>query len=175
MLWVILVIIAVVVIGGGVALASGLLSDSRKQLDDYSRVVPGVGPEAPAAWAGAHSPEAKLHRRLRDAVKAAHAQPSVSVTDLAGLDHAAAALDERLIGAAALPTSHRDAAIAEIEPLVARFEDAVAGLARAAAPEALGVAFEQSMAAIEAQLAAIAEARAEVERIDRPDGGLPPG
>ena len=168
MVWV-LVAIAVVVVGGALLFGRALLSDSRKQLDDYRRVVPGVGPEAPAAWAGAHAPEAKLHRRLRDAVKAAHAQPGVSPTDLAGLDHAAVALDQRLIGAAALTATHRTAAVAELEPLVTRFEDAVAGLARAAAPEALGTAFEESLATIEAQLAALAEARAEVERIDRGD------
>lgn len=170
MVW-LLVAIAVVVIGGALLFGRALLSDSRKQQDDYRHVVPGAGRPAPAEWAGAHSPEAKLHRRLRDAVKAAHSQPNVAPGDLAGLDHAAVALDERLIGAAALPAPQRAEAVAEVEPLVARFEQAVAGLARATAPDALLSSFEESLATIEAQLSAIAEARAEVERIDR---GTPP-
>lgn len=167
MIWVILAIAAVVVIGGAVALGAGLLRDSRKQQRDYLQVVPGVGPHAPANWFGSHDPEAKLHRRIRDAVKAAHAQPGAPISGLAALDNAAVALDSRLIGAAALPASHRPAAVAELAPLVQRFEDSVAELARTSAPDALGAAFDQSMQTIRAELDALAAARAEVERIDR--------
>lgn len=167
MIWVILAIAVVVVIGGAVALGAGLLRDSRKQQRDYLQVVPGVGPQAPANWFGSHDPEAKLHRRIRDAVKAAHAQPGAPVSGLAALDNAAVALDSRLIGAAALPADHRPAAVAELAPLVQRFEDSVAELARTSAPDALGAAFDQSMHTIRAELDALAAARAEVERIDR--------
>lgn len=168
MIWVLVAVAAIVVIGGTVVLGGSLLSDSRKQQREYRQVVPGVGPEAPAEWAGAHSLEAKLHRRIRDAVKAAHAQPNAPVSGLAALDNAAVALDSRLIGAAALPVTHRAAAIAELAPLVERFEDRVAEFARSAAPDALGAAFDQSMQQIRAELDALAEARAEVERIDQP-------
>lgn len=171
MLWLLLAIAAIVVIGGALALGAGLLGDSRKQQREYRQVVPGVGPEAPAEWFGSHAPEAKLHRRIRDAVRAAHAQPGAPVSGLATLDHAAVALDQRLIAAALLPERHRAAAIAELAPLVDRFEDGVAGLA-AAAPDALGVALDDSLADIQAELDALAQARAEVERIDRQE---PPG
>lgn len=167
MLWVILAIAAVVVIGGALVFGRALLSDSRKQQREYRHVVPGVGPEAPANWFGSHAAEAKLHRRLRDAVKAAHAQAGAPITGLATLDQAAVALDQRLIGAAALPDRHRAAAVAELEPLVARFEDSVADLARNSAPHALGSAFDDSMASIQTELDALAQAREEVDRLDR--------
>lgn len=167
MIWVILIVAAVAVLGGAFALGAGLLSDSRKQQREYRHVVPGVGPEAPADWFGGHAPEAKLHRRIREAVKAAHAQPGAPVSGLAALDNAAVALDSRLIGAAALPPSHRAAAVAELAPLVQRFEDNVAEFARGAAPDALGIAFDHSMDTIRAELDALAAARAEVERMDR--------
>lgn len=166
MVWVVLAIVAIVVVGGAAALAAALLSDSRKQQRQYRQVVPGIGPTAPANWFGSHSPEAKLHRRIRDAVAAAHAQPDAPVSGLAALDQAAVALDQRLIGAAALPERTRASAVAELAPLVERFEDSVTTLARAAAPDALGAAFDASMATIQTELDALAAARSEVERID---------
>ncbi len=172
MLWVLLIIAAVVVVGGALALGAGLLSDSRKQQREYRQVVPGIGPHAPANWFGSHTPEAKLHRRLRDAVKAAHAQPGAPASALAALDQAAVALDQRLIGAAALPERTRATAVAELAPLVERFEDRVTTFASAAAPDALGESFDASMAAIQAELDALAAARSEVERID--GGQAPP-
>ena len=165
MTWV-LVTLAIVVVAG-VGFGWALLGDSRKQVRDYQQVVPGVGPKAPQEWVGGHAPEAKLHRRIRDAVKAAHAQPGVAHTSLAGLDAAAVALDERLIGAAALPASHRAAAVAEFEPLVARLEGSVASLATGAVAGSLGTAFDESMATVRSELDALAQARAEVERIER--------
>lgn len=167
MIWVLLIVAVVVaaVVGFGWA----LLGDSRKQVRDYRQVVPGIGPIAPQEWVGGHSPEAKLHRRIRDAVKAAHAQPGVVHTHLAGLDAAAVALDERLIGAAALPASHRAAAVAQFEPLVAQLEASVASLVTGHVAGSLGTAFEESMATVRAELDALAQARDEVERIDRGD------
>jgi hypothetical protein len=172
MIWVILGIAALVVVAAGAALVGGLLRPSHRHLDDYRQVVPGLGPAAPREWAGAHSPEAKLHRRIRDAVKSAHAQPGAAASALAQLDQAAVALDQRLIGAAAVPERHRAAAVAEIAPLVDRFEDGVAVIATGTASAALDTAFDQSMAAIQTELDALALARAEVERID---GQAPPG
>jgi hypothetical protein len=171
MLWVILALVALAVVAAGAAYVVALARSSRQHVDDYRQVVPGIGPTAPREWAGAHSPEAKLHRRLRDAVKAAHAQAGASVGALGQLDQAAVALDQRLIGAAALPGRHRAGAIAEVAPLVDRFEDSVAGLARTS-PDALSASFDSSMSAIQRELDALAQARAEVERID---GQSPPG
>lgn len=167
MLWVILALAVVVVVGGVVVFGRALLSDSRTQQREYRQVVPGVGPEAPANWFGSHAPEAKLHRRLRDAVKSAHAQADAPISGLATLDAAAISLDQRLIGAATLPDRHRAAVVAELEPLVARFEDSVAELARHSAPQALGGAFDDSMASIQTELEALAQAREEIDRIDR--------
>ena len=62
------------IVGFGVALTVR----SRKDFAEQNEVVPGVASPAPASWAGAHTPEAKLHRRLKEAVAAALAIPSVT-------------------------------------------------------------------------------------------------
>lgn len=94
-----------------------------------NEVVPGVPSSAPVAWAGAHSPEARLHRRLRDAVRAMHAQPAVAgpAEELRGdLERAALALDEHLVAVAALPPATRSAPLARVDEAVAGLEEAAA-------------------------------------------------
>ncbi|HUF98267.1 MAG TPA: hypothetical protein VMM60_09055 [Ilumatobacter sp.] len=169
MIW--LVLAAVVVVGAAVAFGVRLANDSRRAVARGIEVVPGVASQAPAAWAGAHSPEAKLHRRLRDAVASAHTQVELagsSSTQTASLDQAAVTLSNRLVAAAALPARHRQAAIDEVGTLIGRFEDSVAALATQGVAHAeLDAAFERSMTDIHQELEALAQARAEVDEIER--------
>ncbi len=172
MLWTLVIVGALIVAGGGAAFFAALASNSKKEQRRALEVVPGVASSAPKAWAGAHTPEAKLHRRLAAAVAAAHAQMAIGggamVSRVATLDAAAVTLDERLIAAAALPAKHRVDAVTEIEQMVDRFERAIATLATDGAASAeLNAAFDQAVSDIEAELAALAAARAEVEHIDR--------
>lgn len=163
--------LALVVVVAAVAGALVLGLRSKQEFDDANVVVAGVDTGAPAAWAGAHSPEALLHRRLRDAVRAlrANADLSGSLTEaLVRLEGEAVAIDRRLVAAAALPSS------VQAEPM-ARVEAAVVALEQAAADAALaGQLTDESVIgetteAITDRLNAVAEARAALDEI-APDG-----
>ena len=166
--WILLLLVLAVI--GGFAIALGMMS--RRDFKKQNQVVPGVESPAPSSWAGSHTPEARLHRRLRDTVAAVHT--AASATD-APLDTATAriaaeavALDERLVAAAALPGSHRDAAVDRLEPLVASLEDTVAALVeRISTPDGPVELTEQTLDDTDIALEALAQAREEIARIER--------
>lgn len=154
------------------AIAFGAVRN-RAAFAQQNEIVRGTPSKAPAAWAGAHSPEAKLHRRLRTVVDAARAQAGAGGSGFGDVQQAvergALEVDDRLIAAAALPAGHREAAIAPIEPSVIALENAVAGAGSAAAPGVTGgapAAIDAAVVEVQDRLDAIAEARAEVDRLD---------
>ena len=161
-------------VGFGVALSVRGKRDFAKQ----NEVVPGRKSPAPASWAGAHSPEAKLHRRLGVAVRAANSNPRLTELGLATqtkqIEAEAMSIDERLVAAAALPTSHRAGAVAEFEPQVAALEDAVAALIKSTTVSDSKQLLEQAVSDADIKLQAFAEARAEIEAIDRSANGTLP-
>lgn len=171
MTWILLGLVAVVAVGVafGAALASGARRDQRARLE----IVPGVATAAPVAWAGAHTPEAKLHRRLGDAVRSMRAQPTLAapvfVEQRSALEQEAVRIDARLIAFAALTGERRAAGIEQVASLVERFESAVADLVTASLddPASLETVITES----ELKLRALEAARAEVERLDRPGAG----
>ena len=61
-------------VAGVVALGAAAVAVGRNR-QRRNRVVPDVPTNAPAAWAGTHTPLARLHRRLRAAVDGARAVP----------------------------------------------------------------------------------------------------
>lgn len=134
-----------------------------------NEIVQGTASRAPAAWAGAHTAEARLHRRLRAVVDATRAQ-AVGGSGLGDVEQTvergALEIDDRLIAAAALPAPHRDAAIAAIEPSVVALENAVAGAGAGSVPGAAPAAIDSAVVEVQDRLGAIAEARAEVDRLD---------
>ncbi|MGZ0192403.1 MAG: hypothetical protein ACKVG5_08710 [Acidimicrobiales bacterium] len=162
------------IVGFGVALSVRGKRDFAKQ----NEVVPGKKSPAPASWAGAHSPEAKLHRRLGDAVRAANGNPELIELGLAiqtkQIEAEALAIDERLVAAAGLPTSHRADAVAEFIPQVAALEDAVAALIKSTTVNDSKRLLEQAVSDADIKLQALAEARAEIEAVDRSANGTLP-
>ena len=171
MITALLALTVVAVIGFGIALALR----SKQEFTEQNQVVPGRKSPAPASWAGAHSREAKLHRRLGDAVRGAHENPRFVELGLAAQMHAidaeALAIDERLVAAAALPASHRDAAIDALEGHVERLEATIAEVVTSVTVADSKEQLEQAVSAADLKLQALAEARAEVERIDRQVAG----
>ena len=164
----------IAIIGFGVALTVR----SKQDFDDANEVLPGVKSAAPASWAGAHSPEAKLHRRLGEAVRAARNNPRLVELGLAAqtkqLEAEAQAIDERLVAAAGLPASHRAAAVADFEPQVAALEDAVAALVTSTTVSQSKELLEQAVSEADIKLQALAQARAEVEQLDGQASGVLP-
>ena len=171
MIWLVLVVLAVAVAGGAMAVA--LATRAKRDQAEQLQVVPGVDSGAPVAWAGAHTAEAKLHRRLGAAVRSMRAQPSLGGADFvaqrSALEQEAVRIDRRLIAVAALTAPRREEGIEQAASLVERFEAAVADLVTASLddPALLEAAISES----EVRLRALEEARAEVERLDRPQAG----
>ena len=166
-----LVLAVAAVVGFGVALAVR----SKREFSEQNQVVPGRPSPAPASWAGAHSREAKLHRRLGDAVRGAHENPRFVELGLAAqmqaIDAEAMAIDERLVAAAALPAAHRDAAIDPLEANVDQLEAAIVEMVTSISVADSKQQLEQAVSAADLKLQALAEARAEVELIDRQVAG----
>lgn len=166
-----LVLSVAAVIAFGVALAVR----SKREFTEQNEVVPGQQSPAPSSWAGAHSREAKLHRRLGAAVKGAHENPRLVELGLApqmrSIDAEALAIDERLVAVAALPAAHRDAAIDTIEEHVVALESTIADMITSVSVADSKAQLEQAVSAADLKLHALAQARAEVEQIDREVAG----
>ncbi len=132
-----IVLLGVLLVGGGIAFAVALARRSADRYAEQNEVLPGVSSRAPAAWAGAHSPEALLHRRIGEAVRGLRAQSELGHEDVGQLElrveleQHALAVDERLVAAAAMaPGPHRQRALAELEVSVVAIEQAAGDLAR---------------------------------------------
>jgi hypothetical protein len=144
---------------------------NAQDFSDANEVIPGVPTNAPKGWAGAHSVEARLHRRLRDSMTALRANRTLDEPALIDVREAlqleALAIDEQLVAAAALPARVRDEPMRQIASAVEAVETAVAEVVLLRGPER-----ESSQAAIEqvrTRLALVEEARAELAAL----GGTP--
>jgi hypothetical protein len=127
----VVVVLLLVVVSAAVAAAVVVRTQKRK-FAEANVILPGTGTKAPAEWAGAHTPEARLHRRLRDAVAAVRANPAMEDAFLMDsrvtLEQQALAVDERLIAVAALPERVRTEPMASVAAAVDAVEAAVAAL-----------------------------------------------
>lgn len=126
-----LVVVLVVLVVGGFAVA---LAVSGRRKAAAQAGLPG-GVAVPASWAGAHSAEARLHRRLAAAARALEALPlgdAASIERRVAVEQRVRALDARLVAAAAIPGEVGVAALAEVETMVSAVE---AEVARAAAEQ----------------------------------------
>ncbi|MBY8860526.1 hypothetical protein K7711_28930 [Nocardia sp. CA2R105] len=126
-----LILLALLVLVGGVAAIVMTIARHQKQSIAYdNQIVPGMPSNAPSSWAGSHDPEARLHRRLRDAIRALHGvnayDTASSVNLRAGLEQSALAVDNHLIAIATLPQSHRDQALPDATAAVEAVEAGVA-------------------------------------------------
>lgn len=132
--------VLVAVAAGAAAVVWAVRAQSRSR-GLSNQVVPGTPTRAPASWAGSHDPEARLHRRLRDAVAALRNATGIH-TDTAALElrveleQHALALDDALVDAAGLPAQARTEPLAHIEAGVDRLEAAVAEMATRTAADA---------------------------------------
>lgn len=162
-------------VGAVVAFGVLLAARSKQEFSEQNQVVPGRPSAAPASWAGAHSREAKLHRRLGDAVKGARANPRFIelglATQMTAIEAEALAIDERLVAAAALPRAHREAAIDPLEQHVVDLEGAIVDLVTSVSVADSKAQLQAAVSAADIKLQALAEARAEVDEIDRSASG----
>ncbi len=134
-----LLLAGILVVAAGIAGAAALAVRSKRKFQSDNEVIPGRPTTAPAAWAGAHTPEARLHRRLVAVVAALRAHPLLEegtgmLEARVTLEEQVAAIDEQLIAVAALPARVRTDPLGRIEEQVALAEQAAADLAAAGAP-----------------------------------------
>ncbi|WP_205874114.1 hypothetical protein [Mycobacterium camsae] len=117
---------------------AGVATVHRRQqraLGNANQLIPGRPTRAPRSWAVSHDPEARLHRRLRDAMTALHAVNAVdtgtTIVLRADLEQTALDLDDHLVAVAQLAPNHRDEMLATITTTVESIEAAVARYAAA--------------------------------------------
>ena len=127
----VVVVLLLFVVSAAVA-ATVVVRTQKRRFAEANVVVPGTDTKAPAEWAGAHTPEARLHRRLRDAVAAVRANPAMEdafrMDARVSLEQQALSVDERLIAVAALPERVRAEPLASVSAAVDAVEAAVAAL-----------------------------------------------
>ncbi|WP_436795114.1 hypothetical protein [Actinospongicola halichondriae] len=164
MTYLVLLGICILAVGGYVALRNA------QDFSDANEVVPGVATKAPKGWAGAHSPEARLHRRLRDAILALQANASLDDPAMApvrsSIEEQALGVDDKLIAAAALPKARREDPIRQVEQAVIAIEGAVASVVDLRGPSM--TAIDQGLADVQARMRNVEAARAELEAMTSP-------
>ena len=126
------VVVLLLLVVSAVVAATVVVRTNKRKFAEANVIVPGTTTKAPAEWAGAHTPEARLHRRLRDAVAAVRANPAMEDAFMmdarVSLEQQALAVDERLIAVAALPETVRSEPMASVAAAVDAVEAAVAAL-----------------------------------------------
>jgi hypothetical protein len=122
---IVLVLLAVLGVAAVVlAVALGARAIGRDATKDLA-LLPGLSPKVPPSWHGSHDPEARLWRRLRDAVRgvqASDAQYLGAGGTSAGIEHQAVRVEEQLIAVSRIARSLRPPVVAKLENEVATIE-----------------------------------------------------
>lgn len=162
------VIIGLLIVAVGVVAYVALRN--AQDFSDANEVIPGVPSNAPKEWAGAHSVEARLHRRLRDSMTALRANRSLDEPAMVqvreALEREALAIDEQLVAAAALPQRVRDEPLHQVATAVDSVEAAVAEVVLLRGPERTST--EAAIEQVRTRLTLVAEARAELDALGTP-------
>lgn len=164
---------------GAIAGIAVLAKQSKDSYEAAGQLIPGVPTSAPASWAGSHDPEARLHRRLRDALVALRANQvfdhSGALLDMrVELEQQAIEVDEQLVATAALPLSMRGEPLDRLTEAVVSIEKAVADLAGESA-STVAIRLEAVLDDLRARTSTVAQARAALDEIDAEQGLYAPG
>ncbi len=174
-----LLLAGILVVAAGIVGATALAVRSKRKFQADNEVIPGRPTTAPAEWAGAHTPEARMHRRLVDVVAALRAHPLLEegtgmLEARVTLEEQVAAIDEQLVAVAALPERVRADPLARIDQQVGLVEQAAADLAAAGAPTGADpAAIEQQVDDIGRHLDELVRIRAELDAIPPPPPPAP--
>lgn len=128
----VVLLVPLLIIAAGVVYIVALSRRSKAQLAAGIAVPPGMPEGAPKEWAGSHSPEAKMHRRLAALARSLAALPlgdAASIERKVGIEGRIQELDRRLIALAQAPDAARKEAVTALEPEVAAAEAEVGRLA----------------------------------------------
>lgn len=164
------VVLAVAVAAALAVIAVRAATKMQANYERSNEVVPGVSSPAPTSWLGSHDPEARLHRRLVDAMKALRANQSFDqdggLLDMrVELEQQALAIDAELVATAALPLALRQKPLQTLAGAVETIEHAVAGLASTSAAE-VGDRLRRVLEDLRFRTSTVAQARAALDEID---------
>lgn len=153
----VVVVILVLLAFAGLTIATVMVAGRSQQraLNRDNHVIPGRPTHAPRSWAVAHDPEARLHRRLRDAMRALHAANAIdtgsTIALRADLEQTALDVDDHLVAVAQLTSVHKGDLLQTITKTVESIEAAVASYTAAATtPDT--AALEADLATVRMQL-----------------------
>lgn len=155
---ILVVLVALAVIGAVVVARSNRTSFAKS-----NEVVPGVPSRAPASWAGDHTPEARLHRRLRDAVAALPPRDDLTRFEArASLEQHALSVDDQLVAVAALPERVRGEQLALVVAAVDALEAGVVALTASNQGQLEPARIDAALAQVSERVTLLAEARNEL-------------
>lgn len=161
----VLVIGAVVVAGGAVALLAGgqkVKQNARRG----QQISPGTESTAPLGWAGAHTPEAKLHRRLVAAMSGLRAATDDDVQVMANVEvveREALKIEQQLVAASQIAERLKGPALEELSSAVDQIENVSAQLIQRSAELSSGDVQAQ-LGELSERLRLLDEARAELDQ-----------
>jgi hypothetical protein len=172
------ILLLLVVLAAAAAVVAVVVLAQRNQasFERSNQLLPGRATSAPASWAGSHEPEARLHRRLRDAMAALRANQAFDddgrLLDLrVDLEQNAVALDEQLVAVAALPVHLRGPSLEKLAGAVETIEQAVADLAGSSSGE-IGERLDLVLADVRERTGLVAQARAALDALADEDPAL---
>lgn len=155
---ILVVLVALAAIG-----AAAVARSNRAQFAKANEIVPGVSTRAPSSWAGDHTPEATLHRRIRDAVSALPSRDDIERFEVrSSLEQQALTVDEQLIAVAALPERVRGDQLAMVTSAVDALEAGVAALTASNQGQLDPAKIDAALAQLNERVALLAEARTEL-------------
>jgi hypothetical protein len=162
-----LVVLGVLAVLSVAAVAAVIALRNKAAFERSNELIPGVRSVAPTSWAGSHEPEARLHRRLRQALDALRANQAFdhdgALLDLrVELEHQALEVDQQLVATAALPVHLRSDPLERLTGAVASLEQAVADLAGSSAAET-AARLNRALDDVRARTGLVAQARAALE------------
>lgn len=167
----VLVVVALVVVGGGiVALSAG--KAVKRNATKSTETVPGIAAVVPEHWFGSHEPEARLHRRLQKAYVGIKASADDDLTLLDATTTAetqAIKLAKQLVACSHLADRLKPPVLADLEVAVERYEE----IAAQVIGRSSGFSTPQLSSELDElglQLDLLAQARAEVEEADGSTG-----
>lgn len=154
---------AVAAVGAALALGAQRVKQNAKK---GQQIAPGTSSAVPLGWAGAHTPEAKLHRRLGKAMsglRAATEDDALVTANVDVVEREALKIEQQLVAASMMAERLKGPAIDELGAAVDQIENVSAQLIQRSA--------ELSSGDVQAQLSELSErldlldqARAELDQ-----------
>jgi len=165
----VLFIVVAAAAAGGAALALGA-QRVKQNAKRGQQIAPGTPSSVPLGWSGAHTPEAKLHRRLGKAMsglRAATEDDALVLANVEVVEREALKIEEQLVAASMMADRLKGPAMDELGAAVDQIENVSAQLIQRSA--------ELSSGDVQAQLAELSErlelldqARAELDESPAP-------